>query len=54
MVPNPEPTFPISAAEAAPFLESLSDMDYANAIGAPLPAPNISFLEIETPVDGTI
>ena len=53
-VPNPQPTFPISAAEAALFLESLSDTDYANAIGAPLPAPNISFLEIETPGDGTI
>jgi hypothetical protein len=53
VVPNPEPTFPISAAEAAPFQESLSDTEYANAIGAPLPAPNISFLDIDPPVDGT-
>jgi hypothetical protein len=45
VIPNPEPAFPISAGEAAPFLGSLSDTDYANAIGAPLPAPNISFLE---------
>jgi hypothetical protein len=46
-IPNPQPKFPISASDAAPFLESLSDQDYADAIGAPLPAPNISNLPIE-------
>ena len=48
-IPNPEPAFPISAAHAAPFLMFISDTDYANLIGAPLPAPNISFLPIEAP-----
>lgn len=48
-IPNPEPAFPISAPDAAPFLVSISDADYAAAIGAPLPAPNISFLPIEVP-----
>lgn len=46
-VPNPSPRHWISAAEAAPFLESLSDQDYAEAIGAPLPADNISVLPFE-------
>lgn len=46
-VPNPSPRHWISAAEAAPFLESLSDQDYAEAIGAPLPAGNISVLPFE-------
>jgi len=42
VVPNPEPKFAISPADAAPFLVSISDADYAAAIGAPLPAPDIS------------
>ncbi len=48
-IPNPEPAFPISTADAAPFLMFISDADYANLIGAPLPAPNISFLPIKAP-----
>jgi hypothetical protein len=46
-IPNPQPKFPTSAFDAAPFLESLSDRDYADAIGAPLPSSNISYLAIE-------
>lgn len=34
-IPNMKPRFPISAANAAPFLVHLSDQDYAAAIGAP-------------------
>ncbi len=48
-VPNPAPRYPIDPSDAAPFLVSLSDADYADAIGAPLPAPNISYLPIEAP-----
>lgn len=50
-IPNPAPKFSVSAAEAAPFLETLPDHEYAKAIGAPLPAPNISELSIEVPDD---
>jgi hypothetical protein len=39
---NPKPKFVVSAAEAAPFLEHISDAAFAEAIGAPLPAPDIS------------
>jgi hypothetical protein len=46
-VPNPAPKFPLSAAEAAPFLEGLPDHEYAEAIGALLAAPNISKLSIK-------
>ncbi len=46
-VPNPAPKFAISAGDAAPFLAHISDADFAAAIGAPLPATNISFLPIE-------
>jgi hypothetical protein len=38
-VPNPAPKFPLSATEAAPFLEGLPDHEYAEAIGALQPAP---------------
>lgn len=48
-IPNPRPKFPIDAADAAPFLIHLPDADFAAAIGAPLPAPNISFLPIDAP-----
>jgi hypothetical protein len=48
-IPNPKPVFPISAEDAAPFLMHISDTDYAKAIGAPLPAPNISILPINAP-----
>lgn len=46
-VPNPEPKFTFSPAEAAPFLVSISDADYAAAIGAPLPSPNISYIKFD-------
>lgn len=46
-VPNPKPKFPISPNDAAPFLVSMSDSDYASAIGAPLPAPNISHIPFD-------
>jgi hypothetical protein len=46
-VPNPKPRFPVSASEAAPFLEHISDFHFAEAIGAPLPAANISILTSE-------
>lgn len=44
-VPNPEPKFPIDVGRAAPFLVSISDADYAAAIGAPLPSGNISYID---------
>jgi len=44
-VSNPTPRFDIDPAEAAPFLVGLSDADFASAIGAPLPADNISHIE---------
>lgn len=58
-VPNPEPKFAISPTDAAPFLVSISDADYAAVIGAPLPAPNISHIPFdgdagqEQPTDST-
>lgn len=45
--PNPAPKFAIRPGDAAPFLASLSDTDYAAAIGAPLPTPNISNMPFE-------
>lgn len=45
-VPNLEPRFSIQPADAAPFLTHLADQVYADLIGAPLPAPNISFLPV--------
>lgn len=41
-VPNPVPKFAIRPADAEPFLVSMPDADYAAAIGAPLPASNIT------------
>jgi hypothetical protein len=41
-IPNPRPRFAVEPQDAAPFLVSISDADYADAIGAPLPQPNIS------------
>jgi len=41
-IPNPQPKFPIDAADAAPFLLSIADQEFADIIGAPLPSPNIS------------
>ncbi|MBK1698461.1 hypothetical protein [Rhodovibrio salinarum] len=50
-VPNPEPKFDISPADAAPFLVSISDADYAAAVGAPLPATNISNISLDLGAD---
>lgn len=46
-VPNPQPKFPAGAADAPPFLADVSDKAYAAAIGAPLPAQNISFAPLK-------
>ncbi|MBX5041164.1 hypothetical protein [Rhizobium lentis] len=47
-IPNPQPKFSVQAADAEPFLGSdLTDQEYAEFIGAPLPTPNISFLPVE-------
>jgi hypothetical protein len=46
VVPNPAPKFPLSSYQAPPFLVHISDMEFAEAIGAPLPAPNISNLPL--------
>ena len=46
-IPNPKPKFPINPSDAALFLAHISDADFATAIGAPLPAENISFLAID-------
>ena len=43
-IPNPKPRFPIDFGQAAPFLVGISDVDFAAAIGAPLPQPNISYI----------
>ena len=45
---NPKPTFSVDAEDASPFLAHISDEAFAAAIGAPLPAPNISSLPIES------
>jgi len=47
-VPNLGPKFSIQPTDAAPFLTHLADQVYADLIGAPLPAPNISFLPVDT------
>jgi hypothetical protein len=51
-VPNPQPKFAVSPADASPFLVHLSDADFAAAIGAQLPAPNISYLPFGALADG--
>lgn len=43
-VPNPKPKFPIDSCNAAPFLTPISDTDFAEVIGAPLPQPDISHI----------
>lgn len=45
-IPNPRPSLPVSASDAGPFLAHISDADFAAAIGAPLPAENISYLPL--------
>lgn len=46
-IPNPKPASPVGPADASPFLAGISDEAYAAAIGAPLPAPNVSALPIK-------
>jgi hypothetical protein len=42
-IPNPKPKFPLQSGEVEAFLRSdLSDQQYADLVGAPLPAPDIS------------
>jgi len=48
---NPNPAFKVEPADASPFLGHISDEAFAAAIGAPLPAPNISFLPIDQELD---
>lgn len=45
-VANPNPAFPVKIADAVPFLDTISDQDYADAIGSPLLVPNISMLPL--------
>lgn len=53
-IPNPQPAFSVRPVDAPPFLTRISDDAYAAAIGARLPAPNISYLPIElTELDDT-
>ena len=52
-IPNTKPAFPLSPPDASPFLMGISDEAYAAAIGAPLPASNISLLPIESNHDET-
>ena len=39
--PNREPKYPLGASEAPTFLRHISDQEFADVIGAPLPANNI-------------
>lgn len=41
-IPNSKPKFPVNAEDAAPFLLSITDQEFSDIIGAPLPSPNIS------------
>ena len=52
-IPNPNPAFSVDPADASPFLAHISDEAFAAAIGAPLPAPNISSLPIDLELDET-
>ena len=45
-ISNPKPAFSVKAEDAAPFVSGISDEAYAAAIGAPLPASNISVIPI--------
>ncbi|MER9971349.1 hypothetical protein [Mesorhizobium sp. M0060] len=47
-IPNPQPKFSIEGGDVEPFLGGeLTDKQYADLIGVPLPASNISFLPLE-------
>lgn len=41
-VPNPNPRYPVDSSLAAPFLEGISDADFADALGVPRPQEDIS------------
>lgn len=45
-VPNPTPAFPI-APPVAPFVTEVTDTEFATLVGAPLPAPNISYFPFQ-------
>lgn len=45
-IPNSEPKFPCNRHDASPFLDHVSDADFATAIGAPRPATSISSLPV--------
>ena len=45
-ISNPKPAFSVEAGDEPPFVAGISDDAYAAAIGAPLPAPNISVIPI--------
>jgi hypothetical protein len=49
-VPNPKPKFPLSSADVPTFLYPIPDQQFADIIGAPLPAPNISYIPFETQI----
>jgi hypothetical protein len=46
-IPNPKPAFAVAPTDVPPFLASIADETYAAYIGAPLPAPNISYIPIQ-------
>jgi hypothetical protein len=46
-IPNPKPAFAVAPTDVPPLLVSIADEIYAAEIGAPLPAPNISYIPIE-------
>lgn len=43
-VPNREPKYPLAPSDMATFLFPISDKEFADIIGAPLPAANISYI----------
>ncbi|WP_162875612.1 hypothetical protein [Sphingomonas crusticola] len=47
-VPNPRPRFSLRPADIPTFLYSIPDQQFADIIGAPLPAPNISYIPFDT------
>lgn len=46
-IPNPKPKFQLNPADAPTFLDHISDDAFAAAIGAPLPAPDISHIPFD-------
>jgi len=46
-IPNPEPRFSLNPSDIPTFLQSIPDQQFADIIGAPLPAPNISYIPFD-------